>query len=381
MQDKMLAKKYFLEMVSASIKGLPVPPCPESINSELIYKLSVQNTVQGILYLAVKNGAITLSAETEAKLQKSYMAILAREATQQEEIKYIRSAFSEKNIDFMFLKGTHLKSLYPAPEMRFMVDMDILLHESDLDAARDIMLSHGFTLKMNSTKDIVLLKEPCLTVELHKMLFIEDYFMHDYFSDVWNRAEKCDSNEYKMSLNDLYVYTLAHLAEHYLSAGSCFRPMMDLFLMEKSYNNELDFEYINEQFKTLGIEKFANNIRLLYNCMFADGEYNKDLETMENYIVLGPPVKNAEAAALAATTKKSKIKILFETAFPSFKHMKIRFPILKKLPFLLPLYWAIRIVQYTFTKDARLSKAREGLKNIDDNGTAIMQKIFEKSGF
>ena len=93
------------------------------------------------------------------------------------------------------------------------------------------------------------------------------------------------------------------------------------------------------------------------------------------------PVKNAEAAALAATTKKSKIKILFETAFPSFKHMKIRFPILKKLPFLLPLYWAIRIVQYTFTKDARLSKSREGLKNIDDNGTAIMQKIFEKSGF
>lgn len=100
----MLTKKYFLEMVSASIKGLPIPSCPENISGELIYKLSVRNAVQGILYLAVKSGAITLSAETEAKLQKSYMAILAREASQQEEIEYIREAFTKENIDFMFLR-------------------------------------------------------------------------------------------------------------------------------------------------------------------------------------------------------------------------------------------------------------------------------------
>lgn len=377
----MATKAYFLKMVGASICGLPIPSCPDDIDIIKLYKLSVQNAVQGIFYLAVKDGKINFPEDLTKKLKASYMTIMMREASQEAEIELIRQDFSKQNLDFMFLKGTHLKALYPLPEMRFMVDMDILLHESDLDSARDIMLSHGFSLKMNSAKDIILIKEPCLTVELHKMLFVEDYFMHDYFSAVWNRAEKYDGNEYKMSLADLYVYTLAHLAEHYLSAGSCFRPMMDLFLMEKHHNTELDFEYINKQFEILGILKFAQNIRLLYNCMFADGEYNKDLEMMENYIVLGPPVKNAEAASMAATTKKSKLKILFETAFPPFKHMKIRYPILKKLPFLLPLYWAIRIIQYTFTKDARLSKAREGLKNMDDNGTAIMQKIFEKSGF
>ena len=141
MQDKMLIKKYFLEMVSASIQGLPIPSCPENINGELIYKLSVRNAVQGILYLAVKSGAVTLSAETEAKLQKSYMAILAREASQQEEIDYIRESFEKENIDFMFLKGTHLKSLYPIPEIRFMVDMDILVKEENMNQGGELILA------------------------------------------------------------------------------------------------------------------------------------------------------------------------------------------------------------------------------------------------
>ena len=125
MQEKILTKKYFLEMVSASINGLPVPVCPDEVDTSLLYKLCVRNAVQGILYLAVKSGAVTLSTETESKLQKSYMAILAREASQQEEIEYIRNTFEKENIKFMFLKGTHLKVLYPLPEMRFMVDMDI----------------------------------------------------------------------------------------------------------------------------------------------------------------------------------------------------------------------------------------------------------------
>jgi len=305
MQEQMVTKKYFLQMVSASIKGLPIPPCPDEVDTSLLYKLCVRNAVQGILYLAVQSGAVTLSAENEVKLQKSYMAILAREATQQEEIEYIRNAFNEENIEFMFLKGTHLKSLYPVPEMRFMVDMDILVKEKSMDKGGELILSRGFTQEMNNGKDIVLVKKPFLTIELHKMLFIEDYFMHDYFISVWDRVEKSSDFEYKMPINDLYVYTLAHLAEHYIEAGSCFRPLMDLYLMEKTYT-ELDFDYINKQFERIGIDKFAIKIRQLYKSAFDDAEYNDDLITMEKYIIFGAPVKNANEVSKIVRTHKSK---------------------------------------------------------------------------
>ena len=381
MQNKMLTKKYFLEMVSASIKGSPIPSCPENISGELIYKLSVRNAVQGILYLAVKSGAITLSAETEAKLQKSYMAILAREATQQEEIDYIREAFEKENIKFMFLKGTHLKSLYSTSQMRFMVDMDILVKEESMDKGGRLILARGFTQEMNNGKDIVLVKKPFLTIELHKMLFVEDYFMHDYFSSVWNRVEKVSDYEYKMPINDLYVYTLAHLAEHYLEAGSCFRPLMDLFLMEQKYADLLDFDYINQQFEEIGIDKFAKKIRQLYKCAFDGAEYDDDLITMENYIVFGAPVKNADEVAKVARTNKSKSKRFMESAFPNLKHMKLKYPILEKAPFLLPIFWVVRFFEFIFLKKGSLEQKQSAISNVDQESADIVKDIFEKSGF
>lgn len=381
MQKQMLIKKYFLDMVSASIKGLPIPPCPENISGELIYKLSVKNAVQGILYNAVKSGAVTLLAETESKLQKSYMAILAREASQQEEIEYIRNAFEKENIEFMFLKGTHLKVLYPLPEMRFMVDMDVLVKEQSMDKGGKIIISRGFTQEMNNGKDIVLVKKPFLTIELHKMLFVEDYFMHDYFTSVWDRVEKVSDYEYKMPINDLYVYTLAHLAEHYLEAGSCFRPLMDLFLMEQKYGETLNFDYINEQFKQLGIEKFAIKTRQLYKCAFDGAEYDDDLITMENYIVFGAPVANASEVSRVALKNKSKSTRYLNTLFPRLKHMKLRYPILEKFPVLLPIFWVVRFFEFIFKKSDKIKYKNQQITNVDNESIDIMKEIFEKSGF
>lgn len=260
-----------------------------------------------------------------------------------------------------------------------MVDMDILVKEQSMNNGGQLILARGFTQEMNNGKDIVLVKKPFLTIELHKMLFVEEYFMHDYFSSVWDRVELVNGCEYKMPVNELYVYTLAHLAEHYLEAGSCFRPLMDLYLMEKTYS-ELDFDYINKQFQIIGIEKFAVKIRQLYKCAFDGAEYNDDLITMENYIVFGAPVANASEVSKVARTNKSKSKRFIESAFPNLKHMKLKYPILEKAPFLLPFFWIVRIIQYVFSKNENIKNKQNKIKNVNEKSTEIMREIFEKSG-
>ena len=381
MSDIMRTKEYFLKMIAAILCEQSIPSCPDDVNPSQLCKLASKNKVQGFLYLAIKNGSVTVPASVEASFKQVYMTNLMRDVTQSEERENIRKHFSEENIDFMFLKGSHLKELYPAPEIRYMVDMDILVHEKDLKKGQDFLLSQGFEQVMNNGKDIIFGKKPFLTIELHQMLFVEDYFMHDYFTDTWKRSERVSEHEYKMSINDLYVYVLAHLAEHYLEAGSCFRPMMDLFLMEKKLSETLDFNYINKQFKEIGIDRFAENVRNLYNCMFSDGEYDDDLETMENYIVLGAPVENADEVARAALTKKSKGKRLIETIFPSLKHMKLRYSILEKLPILLPIFWIVRIFEFVLSNDKNSKNKFNKISNVDKKSTEIMRDIFEKSGF
>lgn len=381
MTNIMKTKEYFLKMVASILCEEPVPEYPKDVDIKELYGLCSKNAVPAFLYLAIKNGNITVDKSLESNLKNRYMTNLMRDAVQDEERNIIRQKFSEKNIDFIFLKGSHLKALYPVPEIRYMVDMDILIREKDMEKGCSILLENGFTQYLDNVKDVIFTKKPAITVELHKMLFIDNYFMHNYFLDVWEKAERHSEHEYKMSYNDLYVYTLAHLAEHYLEAGSCFRPMMDLFLMEKKLSDKLDFTYINRQFKSIGIDKFAEKIRQLYKCMFADGEYNDDLKTMENYIILGAPVKDAEAAAKAASSKKSRISQIFDTLFPKYTHMVARYPILKKHSFLLPFFWFKRIFRLLFTKNEGLIKKRKNLVNTNSDSVDIMRDIFEKSGF
>lgn len=376
----MKTKEYFLKMVASIICEQSIPLCSTDISIEQLYKLSSKNSVQGLFYLAIKNGNISVDEKLENNLRNTYFANLMRDAAQDNERDFIRQKFSENNIDFMFLKGSHLKSLYPVPEIRYMVDMDVLIRKEDLEKGCQILLENGFTQYLDNVKDVIFTKKPNITVELHQMLFQENYFMHDYFLEVWDKAEKESEHEYKMSYNDLYVYTLAHLAEHYLEAGSCFRPMMDLFLMEKKLSDKLDFTYINQQFERIGIAGFGKKIRRLCDCMFAGGIYDDDLKTMENYIVLGAPVKDAEAAAKIASSKKSKIARYIEIAFPDYTSMVARYPTLKKVPFLLPFFWIHRIVKLIFTKDKTASKKRQQLTETDQNSVEIMREIFEKSG-
>lgn len=374
MSEIIRTKEYLLNVTSNVLNGSPLAE-PDGINLDKLLKLAMRNAITAILYSALGE---KFSGENAEKLSKSYKLSVLRNSEQESEIQRIRKDFTDNNIDFILLKGTHLKELYPQKELRFMVDMDILVRPQDHLKAMDIIASHGLSKKMENEKDAAFIKPPFLTVEVHKMLFNSDNRFHSFFDNVWETAIKTNSNEYKMSDNELYIYTLAHLCEHYLEAGSLFRPCMDLYLLNK--NRELDFEYINSRFEEIGILEFANNILELTKCMFEGGEKSENLLLMENYIVLGPPVKNAEEASRIATTDKSKTKRLLSKLFPSYKHMVFRYEILKKLPILLPLFWIIRIVSITFSKDKKINQKKNDLINADKKSADIMSEIFKKSG-
>lgn len=377
MSNTLKTKEYFLKAVSSALDGTVLNAVPDDIDLNILYKLSVQHSSQVLLYFALKDTSLK-DTELFKRLEKSYKVNAIREMTQQAEMAAIKKEFSENGIEFMLLKGSHLKALYPVAEMRFMVDIDVLVKKEQIEKAKQIILSHGFNLKNNNGKDIVFIKEPFLTIELHNTLFVEEYYMYDYFLSTWERAERVTDYEYKMSLNDLYVYTLAHLAEHYTSAGACFRPCMDIYLLNKEFKDTLDFDYINKEFEKLSIRKFADNINSLTKCMFEGEKAEGELKTMENFILLGPPKDINNVSANPLNDMGSKKKLIFSSLFPSLKKMKLNFPILEKLPILLPIFWIIRLVKKLFNKDAHSKLER--IKDANTEDFEIMKKIYKDSG-
>ena len=377
MSDLAQAKKYFLNCVAAVINGGEIPAMSGDVDEKTVFSLAVRNSAQALLYFANEESRI-FSDELTLKLKKSYQAAMLREMSQQAEIEKIRKEFAESGISFMLLKGSHLKALYPKPEMRFMVDMDVLVRKADVEKAREILISHGLRQSMNNGKDIVLLKEPFLTVELHNTLFIEDYYMYDYFLGVWDRAEKVSDFEYKMSDADLYIYSLAHLAEHYTSAGACFRPTMDIYLMNKKVgvlNTQEAREYISAELEKLELNSFEENIKKVGLHIFEDSQLDGNTELMEKYIVFGPPVKHAAQAAKANKSKSSRI---ISALFPGLRHMKNIYPVLEKLPFLLPFMWIARIIKNLFNKNAKTRL--ESIESTDISDYKVLENIYISSG-
>lgn len=372
------AKEYFIKLVASSVNQTAVHEYDERIDFHLLFRLACRNSSQAMLYYALLLKRQVIGEENFSKLEKSYKALMIREFNQQSEIEAIRSEFSRAGIDFMLLKGTHLKALYPKPEMRFMVDMDVLVKQKDVKQAGEIILSHGLQQEMNNGKDIVYIKKPFLTIELHNSLFVEDYHMYDYFCDVWEKAEKVSEHEYKMSVNDLYVYTMAHLTEHYTAAGSCFRPTIDIYLMNRNYSEQLDFDYIDKQFEKLKLKDFADNIKELGLCWFEGHEKNENLTVMENFIVFGAPVKNASVLSKVTEKKKSKFSLLFLSAFPGLRHMQCLFPLLIKYPFLIPVFWVARLFKHLFTKETM--QRINTISSTDMKDAEVLKDIYKKSG-
>lgn len=262
MQPIMQAKENLLAVIRAALHKTPAPDAGAFPDFALVCKLARRNCVQSMAYLTLKDQKSTLPAEEFARLEKSFQAAVLRETAQQAFLKTLREKFDAAGIDFMLLKGTHVKALYPAAEMRFMVDMDVLVREADVERAQEILLDCGLSLHLDNGKDIIYMRKPFLTVELHRALFQKENDLHAHFLDVWERAVPLGAHEYKMSDEELYVYTLAHLAEHYTTAGSCFRPVMDLYLLEQK--TTLDFSALDARFREMGLEAFAKNVRAVW---------------------------------------------------------------------------------------------------------------------
>lgn len=376
MADHITVREYLLHIVRAVLNGEEAPPMPSDIEPQKLVGLAYRNSLQVILYRAFTEAKTVFPPALWEKLEKSYKAAVLREAAQQAELCFIRKAFAENKIDFMLLKGAHLKALYPEPEMRFMVDMDILVRLEDVEKAEKLICSRGFTREMNNGKDLVLIKKPFLNIELHNALFTEEDEMAAFFQNVWDTAEPVTAHEYKMNDSDLYVYVTAHLAEHFKLAGSCFRPVMDLFLLRKFRTPMLDISYIDRRFAELKLSAFSDSMIKVGAHFFGGKPPEPELALTEKYILLGAPVENADVVSRHIGEKKSKASILLSYAFPKFSHMKKLYPFLSGLPFLLPLCWLARLLK----KGGRAKKKAKALQFVNTENSKKMEEIFKNAG-
>ena len=304
-------------------------------------------------------------------LLQGYCVRMMQSEQQMEAVAALYDAFERGGIDYMPLKGCNMKHRYPRPELRIMGDADILIRPEQYDRIRAVAEELGYTPVVESDHEYVW-KSPALYLELHKRLipsYNRDYYA--YFGDGWRLAKPGGGCRYVMTPEDEFIYLFTHFAKHYRDGGIGCRHVLDLWVYLRGCPG-LDEAYIRRELQKLRLQEFYENIRRLLDVWFEDGAEDEITAMMTDFIFDSGSWGKWESHVLAAAAKNraavgsdrgGRLRSLRQLLFPAARDMAVRYRILEKLPWLLPVMWPVRWVDAALFRRERVMQKRRDFQS------------------
>lgn len=326
--------------------------------------LAQKHSVANMLYYALPQ----LSRERQPKeaerrlLKELAYAAAAREALQQRELDAVLARFEAEHIAVLPLKGCVIKQLYPKSEMRYMSDTDLLFDPAQAASARAVLEELGYTTDRFAQGETDLYSSPMrMNYELHRSLQNEGYNENSrrFLGGLLSRAGPKDGYKYILELpkEEHYAYLLCHFVKHLLSGGIGVRQVMDIFICRHGWT--FDEERLAALLHELELTDFAATLERLADHWFGGSAGDAVTDELGAYILgsgtFGTDEQRVADRMLREQKKPNRARYVLRRVLPPFELMSFYFPRLKKLPFLLPFYWLLRIFRGIFCRKRKLS--------------------------
>ena len=278
------------------------------------------------------------------------------------------SAYMEKNgIWHLPLKGVILKDYYPKLGMRQMADNDILFDPAYQRQIYDFMCSRGYTCEAYGISNHdVYQKPPVYDFEMHTALFgvLQPAQWNGYYEDIVSRLIPDKGKRFALhfSKEDFYIFITLHACKHYQEAGTGIRTLLDQYIYLLREADSLDWDYLKREFQILGIGGFEKRSRGVCHKLFSaeDGLLNREEQHFLGFLLSSGAygtTANHFRNRLSKLqpdggeyTLATKLRYFISRMLPNVEFMRHRYPALKKLPWLLPLFWPVRLIQKLFTR-------------------------------
>ena len=220
-------ERLMIDMIGCGLKGTTMP-VPERFSLRNIFDFALRHQIFPLVFNAVEKDESFKTDETLVGFDKKYAALCVLDGWQRTSFETISDAFERKGIDYMPLKGSVYKTIYPETYMRSMGDIDILIREEKKDEIISEMEDIGFSFIKESDHELVFEDLGVITIELHKRLIPSYNLDFDkYYSDPWRFAAKNDGHRFAMTDEDFFVYAFTHFAKHYRDRGAGIKYVVD----------------------------------------------------------------------------------------------------------------------------------------------------------
>ncbi len=329
-------------------EGMPDEAFKKQLTPEVIlslYELSkshdLAHIVSGALY---KYGVMT--EKTASQFNKEEMLSLYRYERMKATYCEITDILEGKKIIYIPLKGSVIRPYYPKESMRTSCDIDILVHEEDLEAATDALVKKGYLFEERHYHDISLYSPSRVHLELHFSILENKDNIDTVLKDVWSYAVPDENCRYKFTDPFFVFHFFAHIYYHFLSGGCGIRSLMDVWII--AHRMGLNYIVAKELLEKAGILRFAEGINDLAESCFSGREWDKRSEVLLHYIMNGGVYGTVRNRIAGKKRHNGTLIYLFKRVFMPYSSMVTVFPILKKAPVLLPFFWIVRVFRMLF---------------------------------
>lgn len=331
---------------------------------EQAHGMAVRHQLSHLISFGATKEFPDVCAGASSKYKAEVFSAVMRRSAVDRETERIKKTLSDASIPFMLLKGAISKELYPESWMRSVRDIDILvpkeLHET---GCLSLCEGLGYCVTEKGTHDTQFKTPEGLCVELHFSLLEDNIFpvAAKRLGDAWSRALPTEKPFlFRMDDADFYLFHLVHMAKHFKNGGCGIRPLVDLWLfMQNGYRGE----ELTALLSDCGLLKFTVAMEQLCRIWFSDGKYSRELLMTEQYLLDGG-ISGDEKIFYVDTVRKykSRGRYLLSIVFPTYSHLKSRYPHLDGRPLMYPCFYVKRL--WDLTVGNRKDEGKQQLKNI-----------------
>ena len=346
--------------------------------TEALRQACTPEALEGAYKLAVTHDLAHLAGQGAAKLQlpdsqplekcrRAAMQAFQRYTRQEMALQSACKLLEEGQLPFIPLKGAVLRRHYPAAWLRNSCDIDILVEETRLGQARQLLEEAGWKYAGSSSHDISLFSPEGIHLELHHTTLEDCYSAAGaaVMDRIWENARPASGKLYQMELSDglFYFYHIAHMAKHFLDGGCGIRPFLDIWILNHRVQpDENARKALLEQGQLTG---FAQGAEKLSRIWFEGESMDEHSKSFETFVLNGGTYGNLENQVNLRQAKRgSKLRFLWTRIFPPYGILKYSYPVLQKCKWLTPIFWVIR--WFRLLRGGKLTQSVQELKTAGD---------------
>lgn len=369
-------------MVSSVLRQEPLHMMYNRYDWERMFRLADYHRVANMVHLGVLGKGDALPSRWRDRFFERYQEALQFSETCEESIREILVWLDMREISCTVLVAHSVREFYKLPETAENSPIQILLSEDQYVLAKGYLVDLGYETDQTYKGYGERMKRVSgVSVILYRKLPFRTALYAKNMQLLLETAELQEPYHYIRVLppESELAYRISRTVYSYVTDDLRIREVLDLQLCHKAWRNEINKEAIWKFLTDFQIDELAEKILRISYMWFGDKKdkyFIDQIDDMSVYDVLeeriltqGTINREADEQALSlqkaiekeilkeqkeemrslfwerVTNHLKEIKRTFLWIFPDYHYMSSIYPILRKIPVLLPIFWCVRDIR------------------------------------